>query len=458
MESGVNRRRFLTGAAAGGFALAGAAVLMRRRLRSRLSSWTRSPEFTATPPLVPHDPASERRTLHVARGGSPAANVDAVLDKLGGLSKVVGADDVVIVKVSAQWWNQGMTNVAAARRVIESILAVPGFRGEVVVFENTHFRLADGSGLSRAWTHPSDRNVDVPGWTRLGDLVPHFQSATFANKVSFVGLVDAAPSALSNDHWHDPSHAHGVYGGDGRGPIAEGDPRDGYRWDFAREFRLRRSRVDEAKTPLTWPRFTSGQSGLVVDFRDGVLRREGGRLVDAQRKLTWINLVTANEHASTGFTGAVKSPMGIVDMSAGRMGNDPRVVDHQSVHHFGAPDAMWRMAGPLAHFARNVRRPDLILAVAEWVGTVPAGAKWDDETQDLRVAAESAHQLRTVVAGTDPVAIDAWCVRNLLMPLRGARATDHDLDNPDSKVCRFLRYYRQVLGTGTLDESLVTVL
>ena len=32
-----------------------------------------------------------------------------------------------------------------------------------------------------------------------------------------------------------------------------------------------------------------------------------------------------------------------------------------------------------------------------------------------------------------------------------------DLDDPDSKVARFLRYFRQVAGRGTLDPALVTV-
>src|SRR5262245_8076762 len=282
----VSRRRVIIGALAAG--LGGAAIALRGRLRSvtQLSS------FTEPPPPVVHDPVRDRAAIHVARGGSPAANVDGVLDKLGGIHAVVGADDVVIIKVSAQWWNQGMTNVAAVKRVIEQVLERPGFRGEVVVFENTHFRLADGSGLARAWVHPSERNVDVPGWTRLGDLIPHFRAR--GAPVSFVGLVDAGASALSGDDWHDPTHACGVYGGDGRGPIEPDDPRDGYHWDFSRAFRLRKTWFDDARTPLTWPRFTAA-SGLVVDLQAGVLRREGGRLVAADRKLTWINLTTANE-------------------------------------------------------------------------------------------------------------------------------------------------------------------
>jgi hypothetical protein len=445
------RRVFLAGGAA--VAAGGIIYSMRRRIVDALASRTRLPSFAATPPLVPHDPARDRRTIAVAAGGTPEGNVDAALARLGGIGKFVGTDDLVILKVSAQWWNQGMTNVAAVKRAIEQVLDRPGFRGEVVVFENVHFRLKDGSGLARAFVHPSVRNVDVPGWDRLGDLGPHF--ARLGAPVSLVGLVDAGTSALSDDDWWDPEHLYGTYGGDGRGPIAPGEIRDGYWWDFDQVFRFRRSLVDHAQTFLSWPRFTSPHSGLVVDLKKGIFRRDGGRLVPEQRKLTWINMTTANEHGSTGFTGACKSTMGVVDMSAGRLGTDPRVRDYRSVHYFGSPDASWRMAGPLAWFAREVRAPDLILTIAEWVAATPVGG--EPQGEDLRHAEASAFRKRTVVAGVDPVAIDTWCVRNLLMPIGGPGRPLYDLDDQNAKFVKFLRYYRQVYGSGTMDLSLVDV-
>jgi hypothetical protein len=439
--------------AGGAVAAAGAATfVMRDKLRSRIDRMTILPSFAATPALLPHDPEKDKSNLYVGQGAGPAANVDAALGKLGGIGKIVGADDIVVIKVSAQWWNQGMTNVAAVKRVVEQVLGRDRFAGEVIVFENVHFRLADGSGLARAWTRPSVRNVDVPGWNKMGDLIPHF--AALGAPVSFVGLVDAGESRLAGDHWHDPDHEHGVYGGDGRGPLAPGDARDGYHWDFDRAFRLRRSRVDYAQTPLTWPRFTAARTGTVVDLKDGAFRREGGRLVPLGRKVTWINMTTANEHSATGYTGACKSAMGVVDMSAGRMGLDPRARDFQSVHYFGDPYARWRMAGPLAHFAREVRAPDLYLTVAEWVALTPR-PDWNEEREDIRMSESSAFHTKTVVAGVDPVAVDAWCVRNLLMPLGGANRAMLNLDDPDAKVTKFLRYYRQVWGSGTLDDRLV---
>jgi hypothetical protein len=452
----ITRRKLVVGGAALAFAAAAGAVLRNKILR-QVERFTRLPEFSATPALAAHDPARDKTSLFIAQGGTPHANIDAALDKLGGLEPLIGKNDVVIVKVSAQWWNQGMTNVGAVKRMLEAILAVDGFEGEVIVFENTHFRLKNGSGLSRAFTHPSVRNVDVDGWNKLGDLVDHFEKTT--ENVSFVGLVDGGPSALSGDRWHDPEHVHGIYGGDERGPIEPGDPRDGYHWDFGKTFRRKRSWVSHAQVPLTWPRFTSPRSGLVVDFKDGLFRREDGKLAAVDRKVFFINMTTANEHIETGITACCKSAMGIVDMSAGRLGTDPRVADYQSVHYFGKPEASWRMAGPLAHFANEVRAPDLYVTVAQWVGTTPSSPDWPDdgEAADLRLEEAAAHEPKTIVMGRDPVAIDHWVAKNVLSKIGGKHASLFDVDDPESKVTKFLRYYREVRGQGTLDPALVDV-
>jgi hypothetical protein len=461
----LSRRKLLVGGGAAVAGIAGASFVMRKKIKNFIDKRTVLASFAATPPLVPHDEAKEKTTIYVGKEQGPAGNVDAALGKIGGIGKVIGADDIVVIKVSAQWWNQGMTNVAAVRRAIEHVLEIPGWKGEVVVFENTHFVVPDkkpddpSRGLTRAWSHPSDRNVDVNGWNKLGDLIPHF--AGMNAPVSFYGLVDGGGSDLAGDPWFDPKHEHGTYGGDDRGPIAAGDTRDGYHWDFGKVFRLRRSRIAYAQTPLTWPRFTSPRSGLVIDLKDGVMRRENGALVKDARALKFINMTTANEHGSTGFTGACKSPMGVVDMSAGALGNHPRVAGYQSVHYFGRTgrpngeaDPTWRMAGPLAFWNNNVRRADLYLTVAEWVAVTTPGY---DGSDDMRHHAATALRAGHVVAGTDPVAIDAWCVKNLIAPRAETHKAMLALDNPDSKVSRFLRYFRQVAGWGTLDEKLVTV-
>jgi hypothetical protein len=447
---GTTRRVFIL---AGLAALVGSFMLFHRKAWNFIKRITRSKDFAATPPLLPHDPEKDRAVLYVSKGKTPAENIDRVLSKMGGMGSLVGKNDLVIIKPNAQWWNQGMTNVSAVKRTIEHVLELPGFSGEIVVFENVHFRMKDGSGLARAWVHPSERNVDVPGWNKLGDLIPHFSSLNAP--VSFVGLIDAGKSALSEEGWHDPDHACGVYDGDGRGPIQTGDDRDGYHWDFSKVFRLKRGPFEEAKTILTWPRFSSPFSGLVIDLRDGVFERKDGKLKPLNRKLVWINMTGANEHSDTGITGACKSIMGVVDMSAGRLGLDPRVQEYLSTHFFGGQDASFRMAGPLAHFAKHVRKPDLILCVAEWIAVSPEGVHWDYNKKDIRMETASAVHAQTVVAGVDPVAIDTWCTRHLLMPASGKRKGLYNLDDENSQVVKFLRYYRQVSGHGSMDLNLI---
>ena len=92
--------------------------------------------------------ADANRLAHFlsSRGVQPGEHV--ALYARNGIEHVVGDDDVVIIKVSAQWWNQGMTNVAAARRVIERVLARPNFKGEIVVFENTNCPERPAAGSS----------------------------------------------------------------------------------------------------------------------------------------------------------------------------------------------------------------------------------------------------------------------------------------------------------------------
>ena len=43
------------------------------------------------------------------------------------------------------------------------------------------------------------------------------------------------------------------------------------------------------------------------------------------------------------------------------------------------------------------------------------------------------------------------------MPIGGPEQAMFNLDDANAKVVKFLRYYRQIFGAGTLDESLINV-
>ena len=67
---------------------------------------------------------------------------------LNGSSGLIAADDVVVLKVNAQWKCRGGTNTDMLRGLIHRILEHPdGFTGEVVIFENGQGRPAAFDGI-----------------------------------------------------------------------------------------------------------------------------------------------------------------------------------------------------------------------------------------------------------------------------------------------------------------------
>jgi hypothetical protein len=67
---------------------------------------------------------------------------------LNGRDGLIAVDDVVVVKVNAQWKCRGTTNTDMLRGLIHRILQHPdGFRGEVVIFENGQQRPAAFDGI-----------------------------------------------------------------------------------------------------------------------------------------------------------------------------------------------------------------------------------------------------------------------------------------------------------------------
>ena len=78
-------------------------------------------------------------TVYRAVKGNPQTNLERVIGLLGGIEKIIGADDVVVIKPNVQWWNQGAPNIQSLKALIDLIMERPGgFRGEVVVAENCH--------------------------------------------------------------------------------------------------------------------------------------------------------------------------------------------------------------------------------------------------------------------------------------------------------------------------------
>lgn len=375
--------------------------------------------------------------VFLSRNGNPAQNMRKVMEMLGGIEKIIGPKDVVILKPNAQWWNQGTTNTDAMRAFIEMVLEMPGFQGEIIVAENHHF--PDES--SRGWT-TEQRN----GAFNLNELVEHFQRAGNRNVTKY--------------HWRDggPSRP-GYWGGAENGGIVKGPGKgDGYIWRDDLVYVAPNGR----KAMMSYPVFTSSYSGITIDFKEGPWK-DGAYLKD--RRLRFINFAGLNHHgADTGITASIKNYLGICDMTCGYRGTGP-----EGFHNFhfvgygnwpgkikyvfkkiGWKEKTPAMGACVGYFMKTVRAADLNVVTAEWVGY---GSRTDINLRE---------QTKTVLASVDPVALDFIAARDVMMPATRKNANGaafeamNDPDKSDSPTRLFLEMCND-MGVGNLSPGNIVV-
>ena len=63
-------------------------------------------------------------------------NIAKVLELAGGIERYINATDVVVIKANGQWPNQGYTHTGCIKAVIDAILGIPGFSGEILICDN----------------------------------------------------------------------------------------------------------------------------------------------------------------------------------------------------------------------------------------------------------------------------------------------------------------------------------
>ncbi len=158
-----------------------------------------------------------------------------------------------------------------------------------------------------------------------------------------------------------------------------GDLRDGY---------VVASSLDvQTSVRVSYPKFQTSY-GTYVSFKRGIWEPLFA-LYDSNR-LVVINMPVLKTHAIYAVTASVKNFMGVVTR---RLGTD----SHNGVGR-----------GAMGSILADVRMPDLTILDAVWILARPGRgpSAWYEE-------ASFRNQL---VAGTDPVALDRWAVKNVLLP------------------------------------------
>jgi len=232
----------------------------------------------------------------------------AATTMLGGPNGLIASDDVVLIKVNAQWKYRGCTNSDVIRGLVQRILDHPeGYDGEVVIMEN-------GQGRGSLACDTSDSyNGDTTVRANANDQSHSFLylvNSVFRNRLVSAKLLDSIRETFltANDHTHD-----------------------GFR----------------TYENVSYPCFTS-DGGRRIELREGLWT--GSAYVP---KLKLINVPVLKHHDEGGseITASLKHFYGILSMSDGNSG----------IRHY---DKLGETCGKMVV---SVRTPVLNIMDAVWV-------------------------------------------------------------------------------------------
>jgi hypothetical protein len=339
-------------------------------------------------------------TLYRAVNGKPATNLAKVIEMMGGIENLIGAEDVVVIKPNVQWWNQGAPNLAALKHFVDLVMGRPGgFRGEVVVAENCHRGASPWQHAG--WIHAFERNSDLTQIHNMNDLAGQLKRK-YGNGFSTCHWIDVD---AGGKRVYGPEVNGYVYcDGSGGVPLITCD---------------NRAKGDDFRaTIMTYPIFTTDK-GTVIDFKNGIWERGSY----TGQPLRFINLAALNHHSTySGATSAIKNYLGVTDLSGGPDPSNGGCLTKNYYNFHSFPFNKWA-SGPqpgmlgaeIGAFLKTTRKADLNITTAEWIGL------------SSRTDPPVAHT-RAMLACTDPVALDYHATRYLLYP--NSKLTIH---NPDDE-------------------------
>ena len=336
--------------------------------------------------------------LHLLSSDGVEFYKTAKRSKLGGATGLIAADDVVILKVNAQWKCRGGTNTDMLRGLIHRILEHPdGFKGEVVIFENGQNRPATFDG-----THNDGNNIEYRPFPELAGKVmvnaeqqdvttiDYLVKTVFAGKPVSAFLMDSHSNTwvAANDH-----------------------VTNGYR------------RIGEPGTPcISYPCFTT-ELGNRIELKEGRWTGKG-----YTQNLKLIHCAILKDHSGDiGMTGALKIVYGTLSMRDGT----------SAKRHYAD------LGAQCARMWTEVRAPDLNLLDCIWVSYGSTTVNGQSVSGCVGYPPSLTSRQNVLLAGVDPLAIDYHASKHILLPLGGANAANHDPDNNG----RLVSVYKQAQET-----------
>jgi len=326
-----------------------------------------------------------------------------------GPTGLVASDDVVIVKVNCQWDERGGTNTDLLKELIRALVEHPdGFVGEIVVADNGQAQYGStGRGGSFDYSRNNAEDASQSVQKVVDSYAEGYDVSTY--------LWDTITTKRVAEY-------------------SKGDSEDGYV-------------IGETPDPATgalaaYPKFRTA-FGTFVSFKHGIWN-PGTEAYDADR-LKVLNVPVLKSHSIYGVTACIKHYMGVTsDKLTARLGSRA----HNTIR-----------SGGMGMEMVQTRFPTLNILDAIWVNAIPQGGP--------RTGYRDATQTNVIAASTDPVALDYWAAKHILLQAAqsaGARyVSSMDPDNTASRSS-FGRWLRQSMAPiaeagyqTTVDEAAMTV-
>lgn len=379
-----------------------------------------------TKPSTPHKvTVSSQSIIYRVLNGSPSENLTKVIELMGGIDKLIGENDIVVIKPNVQWWNHGATNLSALKTFVDLIMNRPsGFWGEVVIAENCHHGNEPWEDETTGWKKNFERNSDIKGINNFNDLTNHLKK-NYGDRYTTSHWIDVA---YGTKRVFGPEDGTGYVYCDGTGGVPLIYMDNGETGDNFRE------------VIMTYPIFKTDK-GTIIDLKNGIWKDSSY----TEQPLRFINFATINHHSHyVGATGAVKNYFGVVDISGGGWGK--LAEKYNNFHSFAYNEwdfgpVAGTMGSEVAMFLNTVRKADFNIIAAEWVGLAS------------RTEPPVAHT-RTVLVSTDPVALDYHATKYLLYS--NSNIPIHNPDDENSPLRHYLIKCAENNG-GIFDETQVEV-
>jgi hypothetical protein len=286
-------------------------------------------------------------------------------------SGIIGKNDVVVIKVNSEWNQRGGTNTDLVKSIVNEIVNHPeGFTGEVVIVDNGQ------------WTDRTDQSQ----WYTPANAYDHSQS--------MYNVANSFPTyKVSSWLWDIVRKIH-------VNEYNQSDNRDGY---------VVSSTTDpDTGIQVSYPKFRT-KYGTYISLKNGVWT---GSTYDSGR-VKLINVPVLKSHEYYGVTGSIKNYMGVLSNGEG---------------FSNGHGLIW--AGAMGTEMAESRFPTLNILDCIYVNANPVESGIPPCGPDTPY--EAASYTNVIGASRDPVALDYFASKHILIPAAAAQGyTSFSSLNPD---------------------------